>query len=121
MWLGGEEVSLVLAFTAGGAELGSNGVGGAADGEDFFGREDIDLDGEGCLGAAGAGFEDPSRGSAVSGGDIHRDNKGGLRDGLSGEEVVLKELDDGKLGSGLSACGDVADAYPEDLGGVVLL
>jgi len=119
--LRGEEVRPALALAAGGAELYFDGVGVAADVGDFLGGEDVDLDGEGSLGAAGPGLEDAGGGGAVPGGDVRGDGEAGLGDGLGGEEVVLKEQDEGELGGGPGTGGDVADAYTEDLGGVVLL
>ena len=117
----GEEVSPALAFTAAGAELGVDGVGVAADVDDFLGGEDVDLDGQGRLGATGSRLEDTGGGIAVPGSDIRGDGEGGLRDGLGRQEIVLEEQDEGEFGRGFGPCGDVPDAHTEDLWGVVLL
>ena len=117
----GDKVSPALAFTAASAEFGVDGVGIATDVDDFLSGEDVDFNRQGRLRAARPGFKDTSGGGAVTGGDVCGDGEGSLRDGLSREEIMLKEQDDSKLGYGFSAGRDVADAYAEDLRGVVLL
>jgi len=111
----------MLAFTAASTKFGVNKVGIAADINDFLSGEDVNFNGQGRLRATRPGFEDTSRGGAVTGGDVCGDGKGSLRDGLSREEIMLKEQDNSKLGYGFNTGRDVTDTYTEDLRGVVLL